>query len=394
MRISIRPARCPAVWVLYFLVALAARPLGAQSPKTRATNSPRFETDVQPLLKAHCARCHGLERHEASLNLMTREGIFAGSESGPVVAPGKPKESPLIAVLDEARMPPDKQEPLSKSEIETIRRWVQAGAPTTPANRPSAKSVTTLSENDVLPSLLLHCTVCHGARRKEGGLDLRTRASMVVGGKSGPALVPGHPEESRIIKKIQSGQMPPWDQTFKVSVKPMTTAELDRLTQWIAAGAPQTPVDANDTPERIVTTADRNFWAFCSPRAVRVPPSVDRESARNPIDVFIAEKRAAKGLHLAPEADRLVLLRRACLDLTGLLPEPAEIDAFLSDREPGAYERLIDRLLASPRYGERWGRYWLDLAGYADSDGHFGDTVRPYVYRYRDYVIRSFNADK
>jgi len=394
MRISIRPAIQPAVWVLCSLAALAAQPLGAQSPKTRATPVPQFETDVQPLLKTHCARCHGLDRHEASLNLTTREGIFAGSESGPVVAPGKPKASPLIAVLDEARMPPDKKGPLSKSEIETIRRWVQTGAPTTAASRPAAKPAVTLTENDILPSLLLHCTVCHGARRKEGGLDLRTRTSMLVGGKSGPALVPGHPEESRIVKKIQAGQMPPWDQTFKVSVKPMTTTELDRLTQWIAAGAPVTPADANDTPERTVTAADRKFWAFRSPEPVRVPAWHEFERARNPIDLFIAQKLAPLGLNLAPESDRLTLLRRACLDLTGLLPEPAEIDAFQTDRQPGAYERLVDRLLASPRYGERWGRYWLDLAGYADSDGHFGDTLRPYAYRYRDYVIRSFNADK
>lgn len=324
------------------------------------------------------------------------EGVFRGSDSGPVVAAGKPADSLLFQVLHEGRMPPDKKLPLSLSEAETVRRWIQAGAPTVPAKGERAAAVATLTENDILSSLLAHCTVCHGARNKEGGLDLRSREAMLKGGKSGPALVPGHPEASLIVRKIETGQMPPWSQTFKVSVKPMPAGELERLTRWIAAGAPETPADpdmAAGIPDRAVSDAQRNFWSFRPPRAEAVPHSIVA-GPRNPIDVFIGEKLRASELQLSPEADRLVLLRRATVDLTGLLPEPREIEAFLADRAPTAYDRMIDRLLASPAYGERWARYWLDAAGYADSDGHFADSIRSYAYRYRDYVIRSFNADK
>ena len=151
---------------------------------------------------------------------------------------------------------------------------------------------------------------------------------------------------------------------------------------------------AGTTPDTAVSDEDRKFWSFRPPAPVAIPAVHETRRLRNPIDAFIQRKLENNGLTLGPETDRLTLMRRAYLDLTGLLPSPEEIQAYLADREPGAYERLIDRLLASPHYGERWGRYWLDLAGYADSDGHFADSVRPFAFRYRDYVIRSFNADK
>src|SRR5262249_53457014 len=139
---------------------------------------------------------------------------------------------------------------------------------------------------------------------------------------------------------------------------------------------------------------DRHFWSFRPPAPVAVPVVRDAGRVRNPVDAFVQKALEEKGVTLGPETDRLTLVRRAYLDLTGLLPEPEEIQSLLADQAPNAYERLLDRLLASPRYGERWGRYWLDLAGYADSEGHFADSVRPFAFRYRDYVIRSFNADK
>ena len=151
---------------------------------------------------------------------------------------------------------------------------------------------------------------------------------------------------------------------------------------------------AGTTPDTAVSDEDRKFWSFRPPAPVAIPAVHETRRLRNPIDAFIQRKLENNGLTLGPETDRLTLMRCAYLDLTGLLPSPEEIQAYLADREPGAYERLIDRLLASPHYGERWGRYWLDLAGYADSDGHFADSVRPFAFRYRDYVIRSFNADK
>jgi cytochrome c553 len=250
---------------------------------------------------------------------------------------------------------------------------------------------------DVIPTIFLHCTACHGARRKEAGLDLRSRAAMLKGGKSGPALVPGKPEQSLILKRIRAGQMPPFEQIMKANVKPFTASEIERLTQWIALGAPDTAAAedvAGTAPDPLVTDEDRGYWSFRPPAPVALPTVHDTGRLRNPVDTFVQKKLEEQGLTLGPETDKLTLMRRAYIDLTGLLPRPEEIQALLADRDPGAYERLVDRLLASPHYGERWGRHWLDLAGYADSEGHFADSVRPYAYRYRDYVIRSFNADK
>jgi Protein of unknown function (DUF1549)/Protein of unknown function (DUF1553)/Planctomycete cytochrome C len=256
----------------------------------------------------------------------------------------------------------------------------------------------TPTQHDVIPILLRRCTVCHGAHRKEANLDLRSRAAMLRGGKSGPAILPGKPEESLLIKKVRAGQMPPRERLVEVSVKPIEANEIDILAKWIAAGAPEASIKpdvATTEPDPLVTDKDRDFWAFKCPKAVQVPDVQDKNRVRNPIDAFILQKLEAKGLSLSPEADKLALLRRVCFDLTGLPPEPAEIKAFLANQSPDAYERLIDRLLASPRYGERWGRIWLDLAGYADSEGkREQDLPRPHAWRYRDYVIRAFNSDK
>ncbi len=255
-----------------------------------------------------------------------------------------------------------------------------------------------LNQHDVIPIMLRHCTACHGSRRKEANLDLRDKSGMLRGGKSGPAIVPGKPDESLLIKKIRAGSMPPNKRLVEVSVKPVDPSELDTLTHWIASGAPEialAPDVATTSPDPMVPDKDREFWAFRSPKAVAVPVVRDQGRVRNPIDAFILQRLEQHGLSFSPEADRSTLIRRLSFDLTGLPPEPSEIDAFLADRAPDAYGRLVERLLASPRYGERWGRFWLDLAGYADSEGKREQEVdRPGAWRYRDYVIRSFNDDK
>src|SRR5205807_10654803 len=165
---------------------------------------------------------------------------------------------------------------------------------------------------------------------------------------------------------------------------------------WIDAGAPgDVTVKIDDGPDRQVTDEDRKFWSFRPPVRPPVPSVKQRERVRNAIDAFVLAALEKKGLTLSPEAERLTLLRRASFDLTGLPPTPRELDAFLADRSADAYEKVIDRLLASKHYGERWGRHWLDLAGYADSEGILdADYVRSAAWRYRDYVIRAFNIDK
>jgi hypothetical protein len=386
--------------LLFFGLAVLVVGRGApQSTKARQvqdrTLAPSYEADIRPLLEAKCGRCHGAKRHKAELDLHTPAGIRKGGESGRVLVPGKPDDSLLYRKVHSGTMPPAGENRLSADEIAVLRRWIAAGAS---FGSGEGEAATLVHQHDVIPILLRRCTVCHGAHRQEGGLDLRSTAAMLRGGKSGPALVAGKPNESLILKKVRAGQMPPRDRLVEVSVKPIEPAETEVLTRWVAAGAPEialAPDVATTTPDPLVTDKDRDFWAFRPPQPVEIP--VVRQAAlfRNPIDAFILQKLEQKGLSLAPEADRATLIRRVSFDLTGLPPEPEAVKAFLADQAPDAYEKLIDRLLASPRYGERWGRYWLDLAGYADSEGkREQDLPRPHAWRYRDYVIRSCNADK
>jgi len=356
---------------------------------------PSYQDDIRPLLQARCGRCHADKPHKADLDLSMPAGILKGGESGPAVVPGKPDQSPLYEKVHAGKMPPGKKDQLSAAEVETLRRWIAGGAPVGPGAGEAAEAVT---QHHVVPILLRRCTVCHGLRRQEGGLDLRSRAAMLRGGKSGPAIAIGKPEASRLIQKLRAGQMPPRTRLVEASVKPAEPAEIDVLVRWIAAGAPEVTVApdvATTTPDPEVSDRDRDFWAFRPPRPAPIPSVRQASRVRNPIDAFILQKLENKGLTLAPEADRATWLRRASLDLTGLPPEPAEVRSFLADMAPDAHERVIDRLLNSPRYGERWARFWLDLAGYADSEGkREQDLPRPHAWRYRDYVIRAFNTDK
>ncbi len=372
-------------------VAVIAR----QAPSGGA-KAPTFEADVLPIFAASCVRCHG-EKHRADLDLRSFASLSKGGESGPVIVPGNAEKSLLFKKIHEGQMPQDKKNILTAAQIATIRRWIDAGAPS------SEKPIDTaaVTQHQVEPLMLMRCAVCHGLRKQDGGLDLRTKASMLKGGKSGPAIVLGKPQESLLLKKIHAGEMPPNKRLIEVSVKPMSPNEIDMLTQWIAASAPEVHLEpdvATTKPDPLVSDKDRQFWSFQPPKRPAVPALAKAERVRNPIDAFVLQKLREKGLDFAPEADALTLLRRATFDLTGLPPMPEEVDEYLRAtraKPQAAYEALIDRLLASPRYGERWGRYWLDLAGYSDSEGkRSADPIRPYAWRYRDYVIRAFNSDK
>ena len=249
---------------------------------------------------------------------------------------------------------------------------------------------TPLYETDIRPILRVHCFHCHGDDgEKKSGLDLRLRRLMVQGGKSGPAIVPGQPQQSKLLELIQTGAMPDGG-------KPLARDEIQLIERWIAAGAPtatQEPDDPSAIP--VVTEDDRQFWSFRPIVKPRLPSVGDAHMVRNSIDLFLLSRLEQNGLQFSPQADRRVLIRRAYFDLLGLPPDPGQVDAFLADPSPDAYERLIDRLLNSPAYGERWARHWLDVAGYADSEGYSPqDPVRPFAYFYRDYVIRSLNSDK
>jgi len=263
-----------------------------------------------------------------------------------------------------------------------------------------------LTEKDVLP-VVEKCFRCHGENLQMSDLDLRSRDAMLKGGKSGPAIVPGDAEGSLILKRV-TGQMQP--QMPMAPVPPLTPDEITILKNWIDQGAKwATSVDAssakpalsaatagypNGYKERVITDQDRKWWAFQQPLRNPVPTVSDARWNKNPIDAFVRQTMESKGLEPAPQADKRTLIRRAYLDLVGLLPPSGEVDAFVKDTSPDAYEKLIDRLLASPNYGERWGRFWLDVVRYADSSGFEYDRDIPNAWRYRDYVIKAFNADK
>lgn len=247
-------------------------------------------------------------------------------------------------------------------------------------------------EKDVRPILKAYCFQCHGEEEElAGGLDLRLRKTIAAGGHSGPAFDAGDADDSLLLDYVESGAMPPQDD------QQLTPEEVTLIRRWLDAGAPAGP-----EPERVpapgeffITAAERDHWAFQPITPADPELIVGEQAVDNPVDAFVGQKLAEHGLDFSPEADRVTLIRRATFDLTGLPPTVEEVNAFLSDTSPGAYHRLIDRLLASPHYGERWGRHWLDVAGYADSEGYTDtDSLRPDAWPYRDYVVDSFNADK
>jgi hypothetical protein len=251
---------------------------------------------------------------------------------------------------------------------------------------------------DIRPLLADRCLSCHGEALKLSRLDLRTRESALTGGNHGPALVPGSSDQSRLYRHIAGLEQP----LMPMRGGSLTAEEIDKVKRWIDQGAiwpdavrasASSSAAAAAIEDRPITPEERSYWAFALP--VQAPlPAVARRGLVNPIDRFLEAARESRGLTPAPRADRLTLVRRAYLDLLGLPPFPDEIVRFVTDDAPGAWERLIDRLLASPHYGERYGRHWLDVARYADSAGFEYDMHRPNAWRYRDYVIRAFNEDK
>ncbi len=389
-------------WFAFPAVLLTGLALSPSASGADRSDLPTFKADVLPILAENCLMCHGQEPRQGGLDLQSAESLLQGGQSGPAIVAGSPDRSLIMEKLVSGQMPPGEAR-LSPEDIDRIRRWIERGAPsdyglTADGEGAPHSGLPAVSEKDVLPIFQVRCVACHGKRRQEAGLDLRTRASRLKGGRSGPAVLPGDPDRSPIIRKIESREMPPVEMQLANSVRPPTAAELQLLRRWIAAGAPADPPvpaaeEANGGPA--VTAEDRGFWSFRPPVRPPVPQVRSSHLVRTPVDAFLLARLEDRGLSYSPPASRLQLLRRAYLDLVGMPPSAAEVKAYLQDERPDAYERMIEGLLNSSHYGERWGRYWLDLAGYSDSEG-FGahDRFRPYAWRYRDYVIRSFNRDK
>jgi mono/diheme cytochrome c family protein len=251
-------------------------------------------------------------------------------------------------------------------------------------------------EKEVLPVLQKNCLKCHGddPEKLKGGLNLATRAGVLAGGETGPAVNLARPADSLLLKAIhykdENHKMPPKGK--------LPDRDIATLEKWVVAGLPVSADRVGEVakapPKGVITEEAKRYWAYQPVKRPPVPEVKGKAWVKTPIDAFVLAMLEAKGLKPVKPAEKAVLVRRAYYDLTGLPPTPEEIDAFVNSKDADAWEKLIDRLLASPHYGEKWGRHWLDVVRYGETNGYERDGPKPFAWRYRDYVIKSFNADK
>jgi mono/diheme cytochrome c family protein len=421
-----------AVLTLICAIALGMLMLPGNSVSASGGSAPApdsqefYSTQVAPVLEKNCVRCHS-DPAKAGLRLDTYSGIWKGGVDGPIIVKGDPANSMLIQAVQRTGdlvMPP--KTALDPADVATLVAWVKAGAvgadasspAASPAPAPAAESTSssgsgaapnTVStavdpdffENKVRPIFANSCYSCH-TDEASGGFQLDTKENFEKGGDSGAELVPGNPEKSRLIQAVeQTGALKMPRKGPKLS-----DAEIAILAEWVKSGAKwpaheSAPLGTTATTG-IITDQQRKFWSFLPLKPVDPPPVTDKRDehwAKTPIDKFVLAVLHSASLTPAPQADRRTLIRRATYDLTGLPPTQQEVEAFENDSSPNAWEKVVDRLLASPRYGERWGRHWLDVARYSEDDVRGLDPKgRGYMpfsgaYRYRDWVIKSFNDD-
>jgi mono/diheme cytochrome c family protein len=349
---------------------------------------------VGPLIEKQCLPCHSGNKPQANLNLSTREGLLRGGDRGPAITPGNPKASllyRLVAREDQPSMPPGQRAPLSKELVTRIAEWIQAGAPYTAGS--SQVSGSNTFDRDVRPVFEAKCLGCHGANNvKRAGLDLSTRETLLKGGEDGAAVIPGDPNASLLMKRIRHEIGP--GMPFKADK--LGDDVIARIADWIKAGAPYSEKALVAAPVSSEATQREKHWAFQPVSRPAIPAVKNTSWVHNPIDAFVAAEHEKRGLKPQPEADKRVLVRRVYLDLIGLPPTPAQVQAFLEDKSAGAYEKVVDQLLADPRYGERWGRHWMDVWRYSDPEGYAGrvDYSQKHIWQWRDWIIESMNQDK
>ena len=240
-------------------------------------------------------------------------------------------------------------------------------------------------EKSVGPLLIARCIACHSGGEAKGGLDLTVRDKLITGGESGPAIVPDKFDKSLIWQRIAADEMPP--------KHPLSAAEKQTIQRWIESGAVWSGGVLDPLKISTDLRAGYDWWSLQPIAKVAIPPTNDTDRLRQPVDAFVQSRLEQRGLTPAPPADRRVLIRRITFDLMGLPPTPDEVDEFVGDNRPDAFERLLDRLLASPHYGERWARHWLDVVRFGESNGFERDLPRPNAWPYRDWVIQAFNRD-
>ncbi|MDE1163042.1 MAG: PSD1 and planctomycete cytochrome C domain-containing protein [Acidobacteriaceae bacterium] len=387
-----------------------------------ATDAASYEKTVEPILKSRCYDCHSKDTRAAGgLLLDDRESILRGGRSGPAAIADKPDESLLIERIitsDDKKRMPKGDDALPEAEIAALRAWVAHDLPwselkaqqdvmeksktpliATAVAYPRAATAEQLAyfEKNVRPILVNRCYNCHSDAFKEaGGLRVDVGISIFAGGNTGPAIVPGHPEKSLLIERVKSSnekqRMP------QESKEALPAEEIAILERWIKDGAawPDETEKLPQTPGRLAALYPKlkqSHWSWQPLTNPGVPVLQDAGWASGNIDRYVLAKLDEK--HLAPvaDADTGTLVRRITFDLTGLPPTPEEVRAFQRDHSPQAYAKLVDRLLASPRFGERWGRHWLDIARYGESSGPSRNMPYPNAWRYRDYVIDAVNRD-
>jgi mono/diheme cytochrome c family protein len=361
----------------------------AQPPQTPVD----FNRDIAPIFEKSCVACHNANLAQAKLRLDSETAALSGGVSGPVIVAGKSVDSLLVkrilGTTDAPRMPMGGA-PLSAENVQLIRRWIDEGNFSTAQNattpQPTASAATTSSAlfaAQVRPILASRCYVCHGPETQQNGLRLDSLAAVLKGSDSGRIVVPGHSDQSRLMRRLQAQERP----LMPYGGPPLSTEEIAVIRKWIDGGAP-----GPDSSAPLAVAPRKKHWAYIQPVRPALPNVSQPSWVRNGIDAFILARLDKEGLRPSPEADKTTLIRRVYLDLIGLPPSPQEVDAFLSDQSPTAYEKVVDRLLASPQYGERWARPWLDLARYADTNGYEKDSRRT-AWEYRDWVIRALNSD-
>jgi mono/diheme cytochrome c family protein len=410
------------------VIAAAFSPRGIATVAAGSDTAPTaaqvefFEKRIRPLLSDHCYDCHSATtKQSGGLRLDDRDALLTGGKDGPAVIPGNPEESLLMQrVLEKddikRRMPKGEDNPLSPEEIADLRTWIKqgafwpAGSPTASADQPApAKHVKLAAyprpatpeqlayfEKTVRPIFANRCYNCHSDAFKEaGGLRVDIGIAIFSGGKDGPVIVPGHPEKSLLIDKIK--EVDPKKRMPQESPA-LPAEEIAILENWIKDGAawPDETEKLPPTPAHIAASYVKlraKHWAWQPLTDPAVPSVANSSWPATDIDRFILAKLEEKKLAPVNDADPATLIRRLTYDLTGLPPTPPEVKAFHQDHSALAYTQLVDRLLSSPQYGERWGRHWLDVARYAESSGPSRNLPYPNAWRYRDYVIDAVNRD-
>ncbi|MEW6304128.1 MAG: DUF1553 domain-containing protein [Verrucomicrobiota bacterium] len=362
-----------------------------------------FVRDIKPILETSCLQCHGAEKQKGGLRLDSREALLKGGDNGAAIVTGDSAKSPLIHLVahlvPDSEMPPKgKGEPLTTTQIGLMRAWIDRGAewpagmtlqvpgiaPELLAKLPPPAARTVDFSKDIQPLFAQNCYECHGPKKQEANFRLDSKSVTLRGGDLGVAVVPGNSAQSLLIHLVGGLK---GDLVMPARGPRLSAEQIGLLRAWIDQGAPWP-----DGPDPGKTADKRDHWAFKAPVRPAVPEVKNKRWVRNEIDNFVLARLEKERLKPSTEADRVTLIRRLSLDLVGLPPTIAEVDAFVNDRSERAYEALVERLLASPHYGERWGRHWLDAARYADSNGYEKDAKRS-IWPYRDYVIHAFNRD-